>query len=199
MLYYKSPMKYFLFFFTLLSPSYVVAEDVSPELQAVFDKYGFENVDNPNVMKEKPLSRVARENDLESVKILVENGADVNAASIIGWTALKWAAQLGNLDMVNYLISKGANVNEAGAIGTPLYYASEYDNLPVIKSLVEAGAEINIRIPFEYKRGGYTPLHRATEEGHLEIANYLIDQGADVNAKDKYGRTPSKLAPKKSS
>lgn len=51
-------------------------------------------------------------NDVEIIKILIENGADVNAKNDKdGWTPLIWAAKEGDYDLVKLLIAKGADVN----------------------------------------------------------------------------------------
>jgi ankyrin repeat protein len=58
---------------------------------------------------------------VETVKYLVEKGADVNAAGQYGWTAMHAAAYQGLNDVIEYLASKGASVNEMDAFGqTPL-------------------------------------------------------------------------------
>jgi hypothetical protein len=62
---------------------------------------------------------------LESVKILVEMGADVNLPSDTGWTALHAAAYMGSDSVVKYLVSKGANLNARTGCGqTPLSLAA---------------------------------------------------------------------------
>ena len=54
----------------------------------------------------------ARYGDLETVKLLIENGADINAKDEDGYTVLMHASFNGYLEIVKYLIEKGANVNE---------------------------------------------------------------------------------------
>ena len=58
---------------------------------------------------------------IETVKLLVEHGADVNAAGQFGWTALHAAAYQGLNDVIEYLVSKGANIDQMDVFGqTPL-------------------------------------------------------------------------------
>jgi len=58
---------------------------------------------------------------VDTAKLLIEHGVDVNAAGQYGWTALHSAAYQGIKDLISYLVSKGANVNEVDAFGqTPL-------------------------------------------------------------------------------
>jgi len=49
---------------------------------------------------------------LDMVKLLVENGADINASSQDNTTALMLAATSEKLDVVNYLLEHGANVDK---------------------------------------------------------------------------------------
>lgn len=51
--------------------------------------------------------------DLELVKLLLENGADVDEVNFIDSTPLNIAAQIGNLELVKLLLEKGANVNKS--------------------------------------------------------------------------------------
>jgi ankyrin repeat protein len=58
---------------------------------------------------------------IETAKLLVERGVDVNAVGQYGWTALHAASYQGLTDVIEFLVSKGANINEMDAFGqTPL-------------------------------------------------------------------------------
>lgn len=46
-----------------------------------------------------------------SVKVLIECGADVNVKNFLGWTALHFAANRGGYDIYTRLVGAGANVN----------------------------------------------------------------------------------------
>jgi len=64
----------------------------------------------------------------------------------------------------------------ARAEASPLHQAAADGKLERVKSLVSAGADVNVRhIDRE------TPLHYAVRRGHKEIAEVLLDHGADVN------------------
>jgi hypothetical protein len=82
--------------------------------------------------------------DLNLVKFLVEDGADVNARSHTQNTALHWAS---SRDVVKYLIEKNADVNAIGENGeTPLHkMLSGNVHLDVIKYMVKEGkADVHI-------------------------------------------------------
>jgi ankyrin repeat protein len=57
--------------------------------------------------------------------------------------------------------------------------------LPIVKGLVERGADVNARCI-----GDSTPLFVACERGSPDLVAYLISKGADVNVKEKGGATP---------
>ncbi|HWY45816.1 MAG TPA: ankyrin repeat domain-containing protein [Bryobacteraceae bacterium] len=64
-----------------------------------------------NTMQNAPLHAAAAGRSRESVRILLEHGADVNAKQEAGWTALHAASQNGDVEMVRLLIAGGAHVH----------------------------------------------------------------------------------------
>jgi ankyrin repeat domain-containing protein 17 len=70
--------------------------------------------------------------------------------------------------------------------GDDLISAVTYQDLDKVKSLVEAGVDVN----FKEERYGNTPLTMACQYNLLEIAKYLMDQGADLSLKTGTGHTP---------
>lgn len=132
---------------------------------------------------------------LEAVKFLIENGANVNADKGKGWTPLFYAAWIGNKDISEYLIINGANieVNE-NAHSKPLAVASEFGHLEVVKLLLKYGADVNGKGNFR----NYTALHDSYK--HYEITKLLLDSGANPNTltenytnnqgETDYGETP---------
>jgi ankyrin repeat protein len=64
-----------------------------------------------NPMHNAPLHAAAAGRSRESVRILIEHGADVNACQHGGWTALHAASQNGDVEMVQLLIAGGAHVH----------------------------------------------------------------------------------------
>jgi ankyrin repeat protein len=71
------------------------------------------------------------------------------------------------------------------AVAAPLHEAAKEGDLPKVNSLVEGGADVNVRTGT-----GATPLHFAADRGHIDVVELLISKGADVNAKTKTGFTP---------
>jgi ankyrin repeat protein len=64
---------------------------------------------------------------LETVALLIEKGASVNAVTTDNKTPLHWASERGNLETVELLIEKGASVNAVTTDNqTPLHWASKF-------------------------------------------------------------------------
>ncbi len=81
----------------------------------------------------------------EIVKMLLRAGANVNAESDEGWTALMGAALWGKLNVAKQLIAAGARVNVRVTSGqfvgaTPLYLAISNRFPAIVKVLKAAGA-----------------------------------------------------------
>ena len=73
---------------------------------------------------------------LDIIKCLVENGADIHA-----WEdyALRCACSYGQLDMVKYLIEKGANIHAYN--DEALRYATGNGYLEIVEYLIEKGVK----------------------------------------------------------
>jgi len=141
-----------------------------------------------------PLMRAVSLGNTKVAKLLIDNGADVNAGPMdsIGCTILASAIMGGYTEIANLLISRGANVNarDKNGINTPLSWAMYKENIKIAKLLIDNGADVNAR----YFIGGNTHLMNAAYSGDTKVAKLLIDNGADVNAKAKGGWTPLMLA-----
>ncbi len=132
---------------------------------------------------ESPVADAAMRSDGETVRALVKQGADVNAAQGDGMTALHWAAQNGDLAIVEVLLYAGANPGAATRVGafTPLHLASRAGNAGAIRALVGAGADVQA---VTSSGGNVTPLLFAVSSGAPEAVTALIEHGADVNARE---------------
>ena len=92
------------------------------------------------------LINASKNGDLEKVKLLIENGANIEVKDNNGDTALILASYYRRLEIVKYLVEKGANINATNDNGwTSLMYASKYGELETIKYLLENGADVNIK------------------------------------------------------
>jgi ankyrin repeat protein len=81
---------------------------------------------------------------LQVIKLLLERGADLNAADSKSWTALNFAAQSKNLDVVKALLEAGAKANAQDSHGqTPLFRSVGSGELspPLVQALLDGGTD----------------------------------------------------------
>jgi len=132
------------------------------------------------------LIRAAENGDIAKIKDLLYIGADVNAESNGGWTALREAANEGHTEAVKLLIEKGADVNAKNNDynETALMRAAGKGHTEIVKTLIDKGADVNAK---DYNGG--TALIWAAGKGHTEVAKTLIEHGTDLNAKSNKGST----------
>jgi uncharacterized protein len=158
----------------------------------------------------------AREGDLESAKLLLDAGADVNQTTEYGWTPLLTSTNNRNYKLAAYLIARGADVNLANRGGwTPLYLATDnrnieggdypvpkpdMDHLAFIEILLDHGANPNARVRDNtlsrtiftmqwFFESGATPFVRAAQSSDLELMKLLLKAGADPKLSTDYGDT----------
>ncbi len=99
-------------------------------------------------LKEKKLINAAREGDLDAVKHAIRRGADVNARSLTGMTAMMLAAYWNHPDIVEFLIRKGGDVNARSMTGNTALMSVAKSPIAdhafmIAKLLVESGAHIH--------------------------------------------------------
>ncbi len=144
-------------------------------------------------MAESPIADAAMNGDVESVRLLIQDGEEVNAAQGDGMTALHWAAENGNVEMLEMLVSAGANPEAVTRLGryTPLHLASKMGKESSVVSLLTLGASVNPRTT----TGAITPLHFAAASGNAKAVRALLEHGADVDAKElQWDQTPLMFA-----
>jgi ankyrin repeat protein len=153
-----------------------------------------------------PLIYAARANDIESVKVLLAAGADINQTTNYGWSPLLVATQNRYYKLGAYLLERGADPNLANKGGwVPLYLATDnrniengdypvrrgdMDHLEFIKLLLDKGANVNARLKDSTEtrtvftnqwldENGATAFLRASQSGDVELMKLLLSRGAD--------------------
>ena len=132
-----------------------------------------------------PLMYAAALGTPDVLRLLLDAGADPNAANELGATPLMWCA--GDAAKVKLLLAKGAKVNVRSKLGrTPLLIAAAYDGaVESARLMIVKGADVNAR-----DESGVTVLNQAANVNNLEVARMLLAKGANVNIADNGGFTP---------
>lgn len=139
-----------------------------------------------------PLLFAARQGDLESARLLVEAGADVDTAAASGTTPLVVAAHSGHGELAAYLLDAGADPDAAGAGYSALHAAVLRGDRALVAALLDHGAEPDTvmtrgsparrvsadwRLP--HRMIGATPFWTAAWFREPDIMRLLAAHGAD--------------------
>ena len=136
------------------------------------------------------LIQASRNGRTETVAMLLEKGADMNATDNYGETVLQWASENGHTEIVKMLLEKGADVNAKRNCGNAALSSASYGGYTeIVTMLLEYGAIVNAE-----DNHGWTALQLASENGRIETVAMLLADGADVNAKNNDGNTALQVA-----
>jgi ankyrin repeat protein len=131
------------------------------------------------------LSAAAGEGRGDAIAVLIEAGADPDAAGPDGRPALYAAARAPDGGAVEALLAGGADPNGCGAgVVSPLTEAAAAGNAAAVEALLRAGARLG-------GAPGESPseLHLAAASGRTRGAELLLSAGADPNGADGSGET----------
>ena len=93
-----------------------------------------------------PMLFAAQKGDVESARLLISKGADINDVAPSGTSALVVAVHSGNTPVAAFLLDHGANPNDAGAGYTALHAAILKRDLALVKALVAHHADLEIPV-----------------------------------------------------
>jgi ankyrin repeat protein len=153
------------------------------------------NTPEQQIILDQQLLNAAETGDLETVKLTMQAGANVNSADDHGFSVLVNALAHYQLELIEYLIVRGAVTRRhpsligppaelAGPSITPteqqvlneaLLTAVESHDLVEVKRLLNAGADINAA-----DEDGFTVLVTALSSYHLDVVEYLVEHGATI-------------------
>ncbi len=114
-----------------------------------------------------PLMALATTHRTDSVRALLDAGANVNEMDDDGITVLSWAAIANRVEMARLLIDRRADVNHVDKKGmTPLLYAASIDfgDSAMVDLLLKSGARTNLRT-----KEGLTALDLARQYKHTHL------------------------------
>lgn len=128
-----------------------------------------------------PLLLAAEYGHLETARLLLDQGADIDSHSERYHNALCGASAEGHPKLVKLLIKAGAQVNaQSEQYGNALQAAAARGKNKVVKLLLDAGGEINMMCGF-YGNA----LHAAIVEDYKDTVQLLVERGANVIGLDE--------------
>ena len=170
---------------------HTAADCHKPEVLELLLGHGIHFV--PDSKGETPLHRSVRENDVESIKVLLKYHVNLDVQDSRGLSALWVAARYNGVNAATLLLNGGAAVDLDDSQGqTPLHAALCYEQYEAADVLLEKGANIESKTHDEK-----TILSRIIRQGLADTARaatWLIKAGAKVDAANAQLQTPLAIA-----
>ncbi|KAM6963150.1 cyclin-dependent kinase 4 inhibitor C [Aplochiton taeniatus] len=123
------------------------------------------------------LSTASAKGDLAAVRLLIQNGADVNSANKFGRTPIQ-VVKLACPAVAKALLVAGANPNVPDTFKnlTIAHDTAREGFADMMKMLLLYGADVNLE-----DDDGNLPLHLAQREGHFEVVKLLSDLSTRIH------------------
>ncbi|ELW71851.1 caseinolytic peptidase B protein homolog isoform X2 [Tupaia chinensis] len=138
--------------------------------------------------KDAALMEAARANNVQEVRRLLSEGADVNARHKLGWTALMVAAISRNDSVVQVLLAAGADPN-LGDDFSSVYKTAKEQGIHSLEVLVTREDDFNNRLNNRASFKGCTALHYAVLADDYRTVKELLDGGANPLQRNEMGHT----------
>jgi len=168
--------------------SAVKSNDLELAIQLIKDGADVNGIDETG---QSPLHHACYLGYLEIIKLLLDNGANVNkTVPKLALTPIHGATMNGNRSIVALLVDRGADINARDSEGaTPIFAACWIGAIDTVKYLISKGARFDVKTNY-----GTTPFHNACQSNNLELVDFLIKNGSSVNNQAQNGATPLHMA-----
>lgn len=133
------------------------------------------NIINDSLEGKTPLIIAVGNSYIDTAKILIENGANINAVDFEGWSALSYVVNNGDIEIAKLLLENKAKIK--GELLLAIKSPIAESRIDMIKLLIDNKANINYA-----DDDGFNPLNIAIESGDMELTKFLITNGANVNS-----------------
>ena len=128
-------------------------------------------------------------NDLETVRLLIDAGSDVNDKNSRGEIVLVSTLYYGKREIIDLLIDRGATIpDDEGILRRVLYVTASNGMERPFNIAVEKSKKLDLAWWTE------VPMHACARGGSVSIAEALIEEGIDFIKKNIYGVEPLHIA-----
>ena len=147
-----------------------------------------------------PLHATVTTGNVNTMRLLFNNGAEVNTLDDQGWSPFHRVSRSGDLDVLKLLLEHQADVDILGnEEEAPLFLASHDGNVEVARILLRIGVvwlliQNGAAVDSQDDKG-WPPLQLASQYGPLDVVQELVSCGANVNAQKHDLWTVLHLAP----
>ncbi|MBB4800960.1 ankyrin repeat protein [Flavobacterium nitrogenifigens] len=178
---------------------YCIEKEAVPEvIKSLIDDFGC-NAQYKSNSQENLIHKIVNNYSLnaekgkEYIKILIENGVDINEKNVVGTTPLMYAVKRNKKEYIPILLENGADPNETdNQENSSFYYAvGEQFSIPMYELLAESSsADFN-----SINKDGRTLLTEfirmmSDSENDLNSLQRLLSDGADLNHAAQYYGNP---------
>jgi len=141
--------------------------------------------------------------NLETIKFLLHNGADINYKNSFGNALSRAASNDSNLKKIQYVLNSNFSLNQGLGDNSPIYTSAQTRQIKLINFWLEHGIDINLQ-----KSNGRTPIFDVCRNRKnifagidyydtLKLLKFMISKGANPNHTDKRGVTTLHLISEK--
>jgi ankyrin repeat protein len=145
-----------------------------------------------NALGVTPLHCAVYQGNDEMVEFLLENGANGDATTANGQTALHIAAQKGHRKCMKLLFAQHVDLHIVDNSGSPSFHAAV--GTATDESTVPLLVKHKVLLNFQNPRNGNTALHLAVLTRRPRIILFLLEKGASIDIANDEGFTPLQMA-----